>query len=202
MRTFFLCLLVLVAITLSSCSKNDLSGASMEKQINVVQAALGQARSWHISSTFAANNGIAQLEEDVSCPFNYHRVGKVPDRLPDEIIVTQTGFYTREGERWTVLHPAARNYCVDGPAAGFSPLAQDLEKLKGPTTLKKGEIQTISGSSCRNFEFIGVADPHPKWGSLCIDKQTDLPYEFRYGADVYQYSKWNEPIAIEPPAID
>ncbi|HKN75625.1 MAG TPA: hypothetical protein VJW94_10645 [Candidatus Acidoferrum sp.] len=173
----------------------------MEKQINLVQAALGQARSWHISSTFAANDGIAQLEEDVSCPFNYHRVGKVPQRLPNEIIAMQAGFYTREGERWTVLHPAAKAYCADGPAAGFAPLAQSLERLKGPTTLKKGEIQTIGGSSCRNFEFIGVADPQPKWGSLCIDEQTNLPHEFRYGKDAYQYSKWNEPIEIEPPPL-
>ena len=201
MRTFCFFLLVLLATILTSCSKNDLSEASIEKQINLVQAALGQARSWHIFSTFAANNGIAQLEEDVSCPFNYHRVGKVPERLPDEIIVTQTGFYTREGDRWTVLHPAAKAYCADGPAAGFAPLAQSLERLKGPTTTKRGEIQTIGGSSCRNFEFIGVADPHPEWGSMCIDEHTNLPYEFRHVKDIYQYSRWNEPLEIEPPPI-
>jgi len=200
-KTLFSYLLVLLVIPLTSCSKNELSGSSMEKQINLVQAALGQARSWHISSTFAANDGIAQLEEEVSCPFNYHRVGKVPQRLPDEIIVTQSGFYSREGERWTVLHSSGNDYCKDGPTAGFTPLALALERLKGPTTLKKGEIQTIGSSSCRNFEFIGVADPHPKWGSMCIDEQTNLPYEFRYDKDVYQYSKWNELIAIEPPPI-
>jgi hypothetical protein len=200
MRTSCLHLLPLLALTFTSCSKNDLSGAAMEKQINLVQAALGQARSWHISSTFAANDGIAQLEVDVGCPY-YHRVGKVPQQLPDEIIAAQSGFYTREGERWTVLHPFANDYCKDGPVAGFTPLALALERLKGPTTLKKGDIQMIGSSSCRNFEFIGVADAHPKWGSICIDEQTNLPSEFRFDKDVYQYSKWNEPITIEPPPI-
>jgi hypothetical protein len=201
MKTYFLYLLVLLSISLASCSKFDLGGTSAEKQLNPVQAALGQARSWHISSTFAANEGIAQLEEDISCPFNYRRLGKVPQRLPDEIIVTPAGYYIREEERWSVIHPSAKDYCKDGPNAGFTPLTQALERLKAPTTLKKGEIQTIGNSSCRNFEFIGVADPHPKWGSLCIDEQTNLPYEFRYDKDIYQYSKWNEPIVIEPPPI-
>lgn len=201
MRTFYLYASILLTMPLNSCSNHDFGGASKEREIRLVQAALSEARSWHISSTFAANEGIAQLEEDVSCPFNYHRLGKVPERLPDEIIVTETGFYTREEDRWNVIHPRAKDYCRDGPTAGFTPLAQALEKLKIPTTLKKGGMQTIGHSFCRNFEFIGVADPHPKWGSLCVDEETNLPYEFRYDKDVYQYSKWNEPIAIEPPPI-
>src|SRR5580658_6918418 len=201
MKTTVRCLLVLLTLFLGSCSKNELSGSSMEKQINLVQAALGKARSWHISSTFAANEGIAQLEEDVSCPFNYRRLGKVPQRLPNEIIVTETGFYMREDDRWSVIHPRAKDYCKDGPNAGFTPLAQALEKLKVPTTLKKGQMQSMGNATCRNFEFIGVANPHPKWGSLWIDEQTSLPYEFHFDKDVYQYSKWNETIAIEPPPI-
>ncbi|HEY2548432.1 MAG TPA: hypothetical protein VGI46_20330 [Candidatus Acidoferrum sp.] len=201
MRAFCFYLSVLIATPLNSCSIIDPKGTLMERQINLVQTASAQARSWHISSTFAANGAVAQLEEDVSCPFNYHRVGKVPQRLPDEIIVTQAGFFMREDEHWTVLHPSVKDYCKDGPTAGFSPLAQDLERLKGPTTLKKGEMQTIGSSSCRNFEFIGVDSPHPKWGSLCVDEQTNLPYEFRYDKDIYQYSKWNEPITIEPPPL-
>jgi len=73
------------------------TGAS-EKQINLVQTALGQARSWHVSNTFAVNGETSHMEEDLGCPFNYHRVGRLLDsqrKLPDEIIATQKGYYYR-----------------------------------------------------------------------------------------------------------
>jgi hypothetical protein len=67
--------------------------------------------------------------------------------------------------------------------------------------MKKGEIQIIDGASCRDFDFIGIANPHPKWGSLCIDEETNLPYEYRYGNNVFRYSKWNELVTLEPPPV-
>jgi hypothetical protein len=72
--------------------------------------------------------------------------------------------------------------------------------MKTTSTLRKGELQTIHGASCRQFEFVSTADPNLKFVSICIDEQTHLPYEFRRGADIYQYSKWNEPVTLEPPA--
>jgi hypothetical protein len=204
MKTSFFGLVVLLAMALASCSKTEMSSHAMENQLSQVETALRQARSWHISSSFVADGQhSSHMEEDVGCPFNYHRVGKVLDgrTMPDEIIAIQSGFFYRQGDRWFGSRPAPNDYCKDGPAAAFSPLAQTLEGMKKSTTMKKGDIQSIDGASCRNFDFIGIASPHPKWGSLCIDEQTNLPYEYRYGNNVYRYSKWNEPVTLEPPPV-
>jgi hypothetical protein len=189
----------ILVMALISCSGSGPSRADMEAQINRVQAALGQARSWHISSTFAANGGVAQLEEDVGCPFNYHRVGRVPGRLPDEIIHMEGGYYSHEDGQWTLLHPPANDYCKDGPQAGTFPLAETLERLKPEMSIAKRELQVIGGVSCRDYDLIGLESPHYKLGSLCIDEQTNLPVEYRRDKDVFQYSKWNEPVVLEPP---
>jgi len=202
MKTLLGSLAVLLAMVLTSCSKTDMSTGASEKQINLVQTALGQARSWHVSSTFAVNGETSHMQEDLGCPFNYHRVGRLLDsqrKLPDEIIATQKGYYYSEDERWNVLHPPPNDYCKDGPNAGAFPLAETLEVLKRRTTLKKAETQSIDGASCREFDFVGVESPREKVGSLCIDEQTNLPFEFRYRKDVYRYSKWNEPVTLEPP---
>jgi hypothetical protein len=192
-----------VALAVASCTKSEVNTVDIEKQVNQVQAALGQARSWHVSSSFALGPEVSHTEEDVGCPFNYHHVGRVIDgarRLPDEILVTQQGYYYREDDQWSVLHPPPNDYCKDGPSAGAYPLARSLEALKTQSTLKKGELKTMGGASCREFEFVGAASPHLNFGSMCIDEQTNLPHEYRHGADVHQYSKWNEPVTLEPPA--
>ena len=199
MKTLLGGLPVLLAMVLTSCSKTDMGASAMEKQINLVETALGQARSWHVSSTFAVGGETSHLEEDLGCPFNYHRIGKIPDRPQNEIIATQKGYYYREDDRWNVLHPPPNDYCKDGPGAGAFPFAVTLEMLKSHTSLKRADTQSIDGAPCREFDFIGVASPREKVGSLCIDEQTNLPFEFRYRNDVYRYSKWNEPVTLEPP---
>jgi hypothetical protein len=205
MKTTFFGLVALLAMALVSCSKTtEMTSDAMESQLNQVETALGQARSWHVSSSFVADGQhSSHMEEDIGCPSNYHRVGKVLDgrTMPDEIIATQSGLFYREGDRWSVSHQPPNDYCASGPAAAFSPLAQTLEGMKKSTTMKKGEIQSIDGASCRNFDFIGTANPHPKWGSLCIDEETNLPYEYRYGNNVYRFSKWNEPVTLAPPPV-
>jgi hypothetical protein len=196
-------LVLLLIMGMASCSKSDSSTVDIEKNVNVVQAALGQARSWHVSSSFAISKEVSHIEEDVGCPFNYHRVGRVIDgvrQLPDEILATQTVYYSREDDQWTARHTPGNDYCKEGPNAGVYPLARTLEVMKSASTLRKGELQTIDGTSCREFEFFSNADPNLKYASICEDEQTHLPYEFRHGADVYQYSKWNEPVTLEPPA--
>ncbi len=204
MKTFWSGFAVLLAIVVTSCSKTDMSASAMEKQINVMQTALGQARSWHVSSTFTGDGETSShLEEDLGCPFDYHRVGRLLEgqrRLPDEIIATQKGYYYREDERWNVLHPPPNDYCKDGPNAGAFPLALTLEMLKSHTSLKKADMQSINGASCREYDFIGVESPRAKVGSLCVDEQTNLPLEFRYRKDAYRYSKWNEPVTLELPS--
>jgi hypothetical protein len=194
---------ILIALAVAACAKSDANSVDIAKQVNQVQAALGQARSWHVSSSFALGPEVSQIEEDVGCPFNYHRVGKFMDGrrgLPDEILATQQGYYYRQDDQWSVLHPPPNDYCKDGPSAGAYPLARSLEVLKTQSTLKRGELKPLEGASCREFEFIGSASPHLSFGSMCIDEQTNLPYEYRHGADVHQYSKWNEPVTLEPPA--
>jgi hypothetical protein len=162
----------LLVMGIAACSKSESSQVDVDKNINLVQAALGQARSWHVSSNFAFAKEISHIEEDVGCPFNYHRVGRVidgPRRLPDEILATQKGYYSREDDQWSAYHPAPNDYCKEGPSAGVYPLARSLEVMKTASTLREGELQTIDGTSCREFEFISTADPNLKLASLCID---------------------------------
>ena len=196
-------LALLLVMGIASCSKSESNKVDIEKYVNPVQAALGQARSWHVSSSFAISKDISHIEEDVGCPFNFHRVGRVIDgkrQLPDEILATQNGYYSREDDQWSANHTAANDYCKEGPNAGVFPLARTLEVMKSASMIRKGELQTIDGTSCREFEFFSNDNPNVKYASICVDEQTHLPYEFRHGADVYQYSKWNEPVTLEPPA--
>jgi hypothetical protein len=205
MKTPFFGLVLLLAVALVCCSKNTaMSSDEMANQLSQVETALRQAHSWHISSSFVADGRqTSHIEEDIGCPYDYHRVGKVLDgrTMPEEIIATQSGLFYREHNLWSVSHQPPNDYCANGPAAAFSPLAQTLEGMKKSTTMKKGEIQIIDGASCRDFDFIGIANPHPKWGSLCIDEETNLPYEYRYGNNVFRYSKWNELVTLEPPPV-
>jgi hypothetical protein len=181
------CLVLLMVMSAPSCSKSG--QVDEEKCINQVQAALGLARSWHVSSNFALSKEMSHLEEDVGCPFNYHRVGRMIDgvrRMPDEILATQNRVYSREDDQWSAFHSSGNDYCKEGPTAGVYPLARSLELMKTTSTLRKGELQTIHGASCRQFEFVSTADPNLTFASICIDEQTHLPYEFRRGADIYQ----------------
>jgi hypothetical protein len=205
-RTPFSGLAVLLALLLTSCSKTESNRGDADDQIKLIETALGIAHSWHISSTFAINGVPSHIEEDVGCPYDFHRVGKVPDagyRQADEIIARQNGFYYREGERWYGQHiepnPKPTNYCLSGANAGGSPLTSELEKLKHRASLTTGEVQSIDGALCREFDFIGTEAPHAKLASLCIDEQTNLPFEYRHDDDVYRYSKWNNLVTVELP---
>jgi hypothetical protein len=124
MRTKTCCfaLVLLMVMSAPSCSKSG--QVDEEKCINQVQAALGQARSWHVSSNFALFKELSHLEEDVGCPFNYHRVGRMIDgvrRMPDEILATQNRVYSREDDSGARCTPLETTTAKKGPRQAFIP---------------------------------------------------------------------------------
>lgn len=206
MKTVSACLLatfLLAAIACSKTASSDLVPSAGE--LNLVQAALGDARSWHTSTVHVVNGQALRMEEDVVCPFAYHRVGQISnDRpgMPDEIIQKDMYYYhDKDQNRWFSNRASGNDYCSNGPGAGGFPLAATLERLKASTMLKRGDLKTVDGVQCRNWDVLSKNDAGPQWGSLCIDDQTHLPYELRSADLTVQYSKWGEAISIQPPAM-
>ncbi len=202
----FVRLAVLLALLLTCCSKKESNSVDVEKQVKLIETALGFAQSWHISGTFGINGVPTHIDDEVGCPNDFHRVGKLPGRgyrHANETIAKENGFYYRDGNFWYGGHSTPTqgptNYCRSGAYAGDSPLTEELDKLKPRASLKKGEVQSIDGALCREFAFVAIDSPHAILASLCIDEQTNLPYEYRYGDDVYRYSRWNEAVSVDAP---
>src|ERR1700693_3290542 len=98
-KVLFCVLAACFALMFSACNSKVLSRSATDALLIKAEDALGQARSFHVSSTMFYNGANYAMEEDFVCgyPIAYHRVGKIDDRrLPDETIEVGGESYTHE----------------------------------------------------------------------------------------------------------
>lgn len=188
------------SLLLAACSSNGLGSRVSDDELNQVQTALGQARSWHVASTLQADGQTMHFEDDVVCPFLLHRVGRLKPGGPEEIIATRDTYNYRERGQWYSLHSSGNDYCRDGPKAGGAGLAATLEALRNRYSFRKGRTREVSGISCRDWESSEKqGDGKTPNSVLCVNAHLHLPYEFRFGDQDYIYSRWGESLMIHSP---
>jgi hypothetical protein len=196
--------LAVLSLALGACSKTPAPAAApVVDELALVESAVRDARSWHVTTSGTMGGQSVHVEEDVVCPFDYHRIGVLPDRpgLSAEVIQTKDHFYqfNKDQDEWFALRATAHDHCAEGPSAGGMPLLRTLQNAKGSTTLRKGELRDVAGAACRNWDVI--QQNNSLWASLCIDDDTNLPRELRATDITFQYTMWNRQIPIPVPDV-
>ncbi|MBZ5706102.1 MAG: hypothetical protein LAN63_12160 [Acidobacteriia bacterium] len=173
-------------------------------ELDRIEYAVQNARAWRVTTLGTMHGQPFQTDQDVVCPFDSHTVTHTPPAsgnaaVLEEFVETKDMFYAREGtDPWASQPQAATDKCRGGPMAGPASLVATLDSLKLSARLRKGNLLQFQGGACRLWE---VAAPSGPLGTMCVDEATHLPYELRFGALRVQYSNWNLPAAIEPPAM-
>ena len=188
----------------SSRKSAEPQGFSPASQLDRIEYAVGNARSWRATITGTMHGRPFQTDQDVVCPFESHTVTHVADAsgtstVVEESVETEDTVYAHEGtDAWHSEPRTGPAKCSMGPMAGPVPLIAVLTGLKGSARLNKGQQLQSDKGGCRVWSFIGAAGPV---ASLCVDEDTQLPYELRMGTVYVQYSNWNMPLAIGVPAV-
>jgi hypothetical protein len=173
-------------------------------ELDRIEYAVQNVRSWRVTTLGTTHGQPFQTDQDVVCPFDSHTVTHTSSAtgtttVAEEFIETKDMLYAREGtDPWSSQPRAGIDKCRDGPMAGPAPLVATLDSLKPSARLRKGTLLQFQGGACRVWEVIA---PNGPVGTMCVDEGTHLPYELRFGALRVQYSNWNLPAAIAPPAI-
>ena len=176
-------------------------------ELDRIEYAVNNARSWRTTVIGTLNGQAFQTDQDVVCPFESHTTtrtvgGPGPGAVTEEFIETQDAMYAREGGQPWRSQPNSGIYkCHSGPMAGPASLIDTLDSLRASTRLRKRELLTLDGGSCRLWDFLSASRSDQAIASICVDDVTHLPYELRLGPLRVQYSHWNQAMAIEPPQI-
>ena len=166
--------------------------------------AVQNARAWRVTTLGTMHGQAFQTDQDVVCPFDSHTVTHTSSAsgqttMAEESVETKDMFYAREGtDPWASQPRPATDKCRGGPMAGPATLLATLDSLKQSARLRQGSLLQFQGGACRVWEIIAPSGP---LGTMCVDEATHLPYELRFGALRVQYSNWNLPAAITPPAM-
>lgn len=178
-------------------------GFSPPGELDRIEYAVQSARAWRVTTLGTMHGEPFQTDQDVACPFESHTVTHTSSAsgqttVAEEFIETKDTFYAREGnDPWASQPRPAADKCRGGPMAGPATLLATLDTLKVAGRLRQGNLVQFPGGACRVWEVIGNGPV----GSVCVDETTHLPYELRFGALRVQYSNWNLPVAITPPAM-
>ena len=119
-------LIALACLLLVGCSANHPGPRVSDDEINQSQTALGQARSWQVVLTLTEGGQRMHLEEDVVCPFLFHRVGRLKPGGREKIIALKDAYYYRENAQWFSPHSSNTDDCREGPKAGAAGLAAPI----------------------------------------------------------------------------
>lgn len=176
---------------------------SPASELDRIEYAVQNARAWRVTTLGTMHGQPFQTDQDVVCPFDSHTVTHVPTTsgnptVLEEFIETKDMFYAREGtDPWASQPRAATDKCGGGPMAGPATLLATLDTLKASGRWRQGNLVQFEGGACRVWEIIANGPV----GTLCVDEATHFPYELRFGALRVQYSNWNLPVVITPPAM-
>ncbi len=176
-------------------------------ELDRIKYAVNNARSWRTTVIGTLNGQAFQTDQDVFCPFESHTTTRAMTAsgigaVTEEFIETQETMFAREGGQPWRSQPNPGIYkCNSGPMAGSASLVDTLDSLKASTRLRKRELLTLDGGTCRLWDFPSASRSDQAIASICVDDLTQLPYELRLGPLHVQYSHWNQPIAIAPPQM-
>jgi hypothetical protein len=204
-----------IAIWLVSSSDSGRSSSARKHEPTVDQSAPNEldrianavrlARAWHATSTGRLGAELFRTEEDVVCPSDTHTVTRSvtaagPGDVTEEFLTTGNMLYAREaGEPWHSESDPSPDKCHDGPSAGSQKLLPILDPLKHAVRLTEGPVIKLSDGTCRLWDLSGASNL--PFHSICVEDGTHLPRRLQVGGLLIEYSKWNEPVLIEPPEM-
>ena len=172
-------------------------------ELDRIEHAVRLARAWHVASTGQIGGQLFLTEEDVICPSDIHTVTRSlsptgPGEVTEEFITTGNTLYAREaGQPWRSAPDPSPNKCENGPSAGTQKLLTLLAPIKRTARLRQGPLVTLAGGACRIWDLSGT--PNLPFHSICVEESTGLPLRLQLGGLLVEYSRWNQPVIIEPP---
>jgi hypothetical protein len=183
------------------------------REIRRTHDALFQQKTWHLHAVRNYQGIPPQTDDtDYFCPSFAHWVNQYTDwrgaPAVRETIRYNGALYTLTNGRWTKTSDRAEIFeCRHEPLMNGDGIALPFEMLGRGTKIHRGEVRTVGGDTCRDYDFI-VPNPYDMLHkdyrfTMCVNELDHLPRQTRRDPsisgreDSVEYSKWGD--LPEPP---